>query len=379
MAKLKFSFPTFTVPARVTYGGGSLRALASELTGETTLLFTSARPSVRARLTAALAPREELLGPSSCLEKTKGEPTWESVQAAAAWLRDRPCDRIVAIGGGSVLDWARLAWAEAAGRLHERNGRFVVDESRAARPELWLVPTTCATGAEAASVAVFSRDGIKVPVVSPLFVADRVFLDGHFIAGQPDERIALWLCDALSHAIEAKASIVPAYPAKEAAVSALWLILEQWGAPDDDVRSDRLMEASFFAGLAAAHCSVGLIHAWAHSLAAWGVPHALGNALGLLPGLTANAAAPALSELARRVGCGSVAELRSRVEPIVHTALRGVAGAGVLAGLESPDLAPAIVTRVKSDPCLRTNPHQPTDAELDRFVTEALAGAAVAT
>jgi alcohol dehydrogenase class IV len=131
------------------------------------------------------------------------------IRAGAASLGERGPRRLVAIGRGSVMDWARLAWAESQGLLDEAGASAALRSVPRAGPELWLVPTTCATGAEATGVAVFSgKDGV-VPVLTPPFVADRVVLDGGYRVGVDAARDSLWLCDALSHAVEAFLSIVP--------------------------------------------------------------------------------------------------------------------------------------------------------------------------
>ncbi|MFM8223833.1 MAG: iron-containing alcohol dehydrogenase, partial [Planctomycetaceae bacterium] len=275
---------------------------------------------------------------------------------------------LVAVGGGSVLDWARLCWARAAERLQESGGRLQVLPG--ATPDLTLVPTTCATGAEAAGVAVLVREGVKVPVVSAAFVPRRVVLDARYLEGQSPGQLALWLCDALSHSIEGYASLIPAYPAREFAASALFGILSQWTEPAGVRCLDRVLEASYFAGLAASHCSVGVIHAFAHSLAHWGVSHALGNALGLLPGLTVNAHLAPLGELATRVGAGSVEGLRSRVAPIVTAALAASDLQPARQVLEDVGLRDQLRRAMAGDACLRTNGQPLDEAALERFLRE---------
>ncbi|MFM8289582.1 MAG: iron-containing alcohol dehydrogenase, partial [Planctomycetaceae bacterium] len=270
MSKLRFGFPSLTQPASVVYGAGSSRVLADDPQEGNFVYITSSQPGVTSRLLGQFKAG----GPASgerWLRKPAGEPTWDMVELGADWLRPRLGRPLVAVGGGSVLDWARLCWARAAERLQESGGRLQVLPG--ATPDLTLVPTTCATGAEAAGVAVLVREGVKVPVVSAAFVPRRVVLDARYLEGQSPGQLALWLCDALSHSIEGYASLIPAYPAREFAASALFGILSQWTEPAGVRCLDRVLEASYFAGLAASHCSVGVIHAFAHSLAHWGVSH----------------------------------------------------------------------------------------------------------
>ena len=243
----------------------------------------------------ACGERDRILSEHQVIEKPAGEPTFDMIERGSKFLKTQDFVRIVAIGGGAVMDWCRLALASSEGIFSFDNGSVELSVSTRKTPELWLVPTTCATGAEAATVAVFT-DRKKVPVVSQHFLADRVILDGQFLEALESPLLANFLCDALSHAIEAYVSIVPCYLAKQAASGALWLILENVGKENDASRNDRLMEAAYLGGLAASHCSVGVVHAFAHTMASHGFSHARGNAMGLLAGISMNSDVPAMRE-----------------------------------------------------------------------------------
>ena len=372
MSKLRFGFPSLTQPAHVVYGAGSSRVLADDPQEGEFVYLTSGQSAVTSRLLGYFKSGGPAHG-DRWLPKPAGEPDWDMVQAGAEWLRPRLGRPLVAVGGGSVLDWARLCWAEATGRLQEIGGRLQVTPGTP--PELTLIPTTCATGAEAAGVAVMVRAGAKVPVVSPAFVPRRVVLDARYLEGVSPGQLSLWLCDALSHSIEGYCSLIPAYPAREFGATALYGILSQWTTPAGVRCPDRVLEASYFAGLAASHCSVGVIHAFAHSLAHWGVSHALGNALGLRPGLAINANLPALAELALRSGCGTVDGLRQRVAPIVEAALSVSDLAVARNVLREPALRDQLRRAMGADACLRTNGQPLDDAALERFLADVEQGA----
>src|SRR6056297_2995553 len=114
MAKLAISYPVFRHAPAVTFGRGSLRSVARDDRGDTVYLV-SGSSAVREYVAAALDRESIRLHDDNCFVKPDGEPTVDSVRAAAAFLSGRPVHRLVAVGGGSVLDWARLAWAESAG------------------------------------------------------------------------------------------------------------------------------------------------------------------------------------------------------------------------------------------------------------------------
>jgi alcohol dehydrogenase class IV len=351
---IKFAFPVHRQPARVTFGTGSVRTLASGLIDEHTAVFVTSEPAVREAVDRSLAKRGVELAQARVLTKPAGEPTRASIEAGAAWLAAQGARRIVALGGGSVLDWCRLSWAAADGALDPASGRMA-DREPAARPPLWLVPTTCATGAEAAGVAVYTANGRKVPVVSPAFVPDDVILDGQFLSGVSDARLGCCFGDAASHAVEAFASIVPGTLAKEAAVSALTLLLRHAAGAPGSSRFERLMEAGYLGGLAAANCSVGVVHAFAHTVAVLGVPHGFANAVAIEAGIRTNADVPALDQLATRVGLATVEDLARAVGRLVAAADDAAAGA-LSRALEEAGTRADIAARMAEDPCMRTNP-----------------------
>jgi alcohol dehydrogenase class IV len=258
-----------------------------------------------------------------------------------------------------------LAWAASQGLLSLVDDKMTMQEAPDGRPALWLVPTTCGTGAEAANVAVCNVNGKKLPVVSPAFIADRVILDGQFLRLVSPASLACALCDALSHAIEAFVSIVPCTLAKEAALSALQLILEHYANAGDASSAQHLMEAGYLGGVAAANCSVGAIHAFAHTIAAYGLPHGYANALGLLAGIFANQDTPAMQVLLQRCGAGRIDVLVDWLRPIVRLALAHAVDVDAKQLLQDTLTREAISERMRLDVCMRSNP-QMLDEEARR-------------
>lgn len=367
MAKLRFRFPTFRQPPAVTHGRGSLRALAEEVPPTEAVFLVSGQEVVESALAEAYAKQGHDWTQARVWRKPAGEPTLDVVAAAAEWLCQTPVRRLVAVGGGSVLDGARLAWLWSAGELRFEEGHPRLAEPQSPRPELWLIPTTCATGAEGATVAVLSHTGRKWPVVTPRLLADRVVLDAQFLEGQPPAQLATSLGDALSHAIESYLSLVPGSLPRQSAVAALDLILTHFPAAESPSRLERLLEAGYLAGLAASHLSVGVVHAFAHSLAGFGAGHAEANAWGLLAGLELNREVPRLADLARRVGLADVDELQGRVAAIVDVALTPQARTRLADALARGRAE--LPARMAADACLRTNPRPLEAQDLDAFLT----------
>jgi alcohol dehydrogenase class IV len=367
VAKLTFQFPAFRHAPKVVFGRGSVRSLATPEPPTETLYFVSAAGPVQEYVKNAFLQQGGNLAGSNLIVKPPGEPTEASIRWGSQRLTGRPVTRVVAIGGGSVMDWARLVLAESLGKFDTAANRL--NPATVARPELWLVPTTCGTGAEAADVVVFSDEtGRKKSVFDAFFAADRVVLDARFLDDVAPSRLAGFVCDALSHGIESYLSVVPNNLAKHSAVSALRTIFGSFAAEIGPSDKERLMEASFLAGVAAANCSVGIVHSFAHSVGEDGVPHGLANAVALDSGIAFNSEVPAMSGLLDALGLANVGELRAGVHRVTEVARVHAAEYAGLRKLANDDFRDTIAERMSKDVTIRTNPRRATSDDLSAFV-----------
>lgn len=369
MGRLKLSFPTFRQPGTVVSGTGARKSLAGWPALSQTAFFLSGSPGVQELFREALGKQRDAVQDRQVCTKPSGEPTREMIRAGAEFLRRDRFRSIVGIGGGSVLDWCRLAWAEANGLLPERpHANVQINDPVPERPVFRLIPTTCATGAEGAAIAVFTdADGRKIPVVSPHFLADEVVLDGKFLESLEPGALANSLCDALSHAVESSLSLVPSPFAGDMAAAALQRIFDVYAQSDSSCRNDRLVEAAYLAGIAASNVSVGVVHAFAHTMAAYSVPHGHGNALGLLAGIRLNGDVPAMQALTRRCGLGDAHELGERIRPIVRAALTAEDRTWANR-LRDDAFRQPLAEAMAGDFCLRTNPKRLDQEDLMSFL-----------
>jgi len=370
MAKLTITYPVFRHAPAVTFGRGAVRSLAALDDGNTAFLLSGSE-LVRQSVDEALRRANGALSPTNCFAKPAGEPTTASVREAAKFLSNRTTKRVVAVGGGSVLDWARLAWAEASGLIDLDSNDFDHEKAPHEHTEFWLVPTTCGTGAEAADVVVYTNDnGVKCSVVSPAFLAHQVVLDGRFLDALSDSRLASFVSDALSHAVESYLSVVPNFLAKEMALSALNVILSNFSTDPDPSAKDRLMEASFSGGVAAANCSVGIVHAFAHTVGTDGVPHGVANACALEAGLAFNAQTPQMGDLLKRLGLRDGDELARKIRPITSCALQDLERYPTISRLQDPAYRADVAERMSNDVTIRSNPRRPTPDDRIGFVED---------
>ena len=232
------------------------------------------------------------------------------IDEGIALFRAERCQAIVAIGGGSVMDAAKVIGLAAANKKKpaELAGYF---RGLHGPVPLYAVPTTAGTGSEVTVAAVISdpKAKRKLVVADTRIVPDMAALDPELMAGLPPDVTAATGMDALTHAVEAFIGDW-ATPHTDrlalAAVKMVWDHLPQaFSHGGDLVARERMALASTYAGMAFTRANVGNVHAIAHQLGAtYHTPHGLANAM-LLPHVlrfSLPAARKRLALLARAVG-----------------------------------------------------------------------------
>lgn len=210
----------------------------------------------------------------------EGEPTRVMVEDTRTHLAAAHPDWIVAVGGGAVLDLAKLAWALYEHPEFELSGRMPVPTLRT-KAKLAAIPTTSGSGSEASQAAVLldEADHRKIPFLSTEWIPDLVILDPEMTASLPAIVTASTGFDALAHAVEAAVSPLSHPLVRALAGSAIQIIFR---ALPRAVKSPRDMEAredmligAHLAGITQSFASTGLAHALGHAATAhFGVPHA---------------------------------------------------------------------------------------------------------
>ncbi|WP_199611440.1 iron-containing alcohol dehydrogenase [Flocculibacter collagenilyticus] len=214
------------------------------------------------------------------------DPTFTIVDETVSLLSQHNCDNIIALGGGSAIDAAKVAalCATNPNRDAKKLGGFFKAKHRGL--PLFAIPTTAGTGSEVTIAAVVS-DPIthaKAPVVDTKVVPLAAALDPTIMIGLPSPITAATGMDALTHAIE---SFLGKFATAEtdsyalAAVTMIFNYLPRAYKNGEDIEAREAMAlASFYAGLAFTQASVGYVHAIAHNFGAkYGTPHGLANAI----------------------------------------------------------------------------------------------------
>ncbi|RUO33352.1 iron-containing alcohol dehydrogenase [Aliidiomarina soli] len=216
------------------------------------------------------------------------DPTIELITTAVEDVRDLNAEAIIAVGGGSVLDAAKMIGAllKTKKPIIKLVGLFKV---RKGMLPLYAVPTTAGTGSEATVAAVVSdpRKMRKLSILDLKLMPTAVALDPAMTMGLPPAITAATGLDALTHAIEAYLSRNALLRTDELALQAARLInswLPKAYAKGDNLEARQQMaKAAMYAGQAFTQAGVGYVHAIAHNLGArYHIPHGLANAM-LLP------------------------------------------------------------------------------------------------
>ena len=301
------------------------------------------------------------------------------LQDVAESLREHGPDWIIACGGGSVLDTAKLAWS-----LYEHPGLKILDLIRPfsvpglrSKARFIAIPTTSGTGSEASIVATTNirtttEDGTaerKVPIVSDEFLPDLVILDPSLTLQLPAELTAYTAQDAFTHAVESYCSTIHNSLSDGYATQAARMIVEHLpiaiSEPDDLRAREMLQYAAMLAGTAQNMTSVGASHALAHAIGVEGrLAHGVANAIFLPSVLRYNAqTSPRPLQFANLVGFHTVDELADWVSTTTESA--GVPTRWSQALNTDLTVDPErIVGLALGDVCLRTNPRRLAAPEL---------------
>ncbi|QYX75272.1 bifunctional acetaldehyde-CoA/alcohol dehydrogenase [Streptomyces akebiae] len=238
------------------------------------------------------------------IDNVEPEPSIDSVQRGARLMRDFRPDTIIALGGGSPMDAAKVMWLlyeqQAAGRdmdfadmrqkfsdIRKRAFRFPVPGARA---RLVCVPTTSGTGAEVTPFAVISdpATGKKYPLADYALTPSVAIIDPLLTTELPPALAADSGFDALTHAIEAYVSVYANDFTDGLALHAIRLVFDHLEAAvghraDSPRAREKMHNAGTIAGMAFGNAFLGIVHAMSHTLGAtFHIAHGRTNAV-LLP------------------------------------------------------------------------------------------------
>ncbi len=339
------------------------------------------------------------------------EPDWSVIQAGTRIAADMDPDVIVALGGGSVLDAAkviRLFHEHPDLSLDELVVPFLDPRKRVAqyptdghKVRLVAIPTTAGTGSEVSPAAVVTMNGVKASLVDYCMVPDMAIVDPMLTVSLPPGATADTGFDALTHALEAAVSIFASPYTDAFCVQSARMIFENLPlavADGSDLTARAAMSnAATMAGFAFSNAFLGVNHALAHAIGArFHIPHGRANAIMLphvlrynsripskfmpAPGYTTYVAPEKYAQMGRILfGGHGIDEQRQRLFDAVDRLAdqvgmpRSLKDAGVL---EDDFLAalPEVTMAAYSDVTMRTNPRMPMLAEIEHLLRAAYEG-----
>lgn len=200
-----------------------------------------------------------------------GEPTDIMVDAILEAAAKTDCRRIIAIGGGTVIDIAKVM-AVSAGDLLD--SLYAEPEKIQKKRELVILPTTCGTGSEVTNISIINRTrlGTKVGLVSPHMYADEAVLVPELLNGLPFAVFATSSIDALVHAVESSLSPKATPFTKLFGYKAIEMIIRGYqkiAAEGIDARLPLMKDfliASNYAGIAFGTAGCAAVHATSYPL-----------------------------------------------------------------------------------------------------------------
>lgn len=225
------------------------------------------------------------------------DPNLASATAGAKAMTAFEPDCIIAIGGGSAMDAAKIMWVmyehpeadflDMAMRFMDIRKRVYTFPKMGEKAYFIAIPTSSGTGSEVTPFAVITdeRTGQKYPLADYELLPNMSIIDADMMMAQPKGLTSASGVDALTHALEAYASIMATDYTDGLALKAMKNIFAylpdayEKGA-EDPIAREKMADASTMAGMAFANSFLGLCHSMAHKLGAYHhLPHGVANAL----------------------------------------------------------------------------------------------------
>lgn len=224
------------------------------------------------------------------------DPTIASARSGAEAMRAFAPDCVIAFGGGSAIDAAKIMWllyehpdadfADMSMRFSDIKKRIYRFPKLGEKAYFVAIPTTAGTGSEVTPFAVITdgEKGIKYPIADYELLPDMAVVDCDLMMSQPKSLTAASGIDAAVHALEAYLSMLATDYTNAMAIRALKVIFEYLPKAYEDgtdvTAREKMADAATIAGIAFANAFLGVCHSMAHKLGAfYHLPHGVANAL----------------------------------------------------------------------------------------------------
>ena len=312
-------------------------------------------------------------------------PKDHEITAGHEFYRDRGCDVLIALGGGSVIDAAKgiAILAANGGHILDYAG---VDKATMPIPPLVVVPSTSGTGADVSQFCIVTDTarGTKITILGRALVPDITVIDPRLLTTMPEWLNAATGLDALTHGIEAFVSLGHNQLTDHHALRAVVMVTENLEhtieRPNEMGARVLMAQAALEAGLAFTNAILGAAHAMSHQVGGLlDLPHGVINGV-LLPHVVRFNAEADPAPFATIATCLGIADQRA---PALESALaladrlqslatrvgvpRGLAELGV-----SAEDVPRLARNALQDACMSTNPRPADEAQMQALFRAAL-------
>ena len=236
------------------------------------------------------------------------DPTLACAKEGTAAMRAFEPDCIIAVGGGSAMDAGKIMWVmyehpevdfmDLAMRFMDIRKRVYTFPKMGEKAYFIAVPTSAGTGSEVTPFAVITdeKTGVKYPLADYELMPNMAIVDADMMMNAPKGLTAASGIDAVTHNLEAYASMMATDYTDGIALRSLKMIFEFLpraydNGPNDPVAREKMANAATMAGMAFANAFLGVCHSMSHKLGAFHhLPHGVANALMIDEVLRFNAA-----------------------------------------------------------------------------------------
>jgi len=288
----------FRVPPKVYFKQGATGFALRELAGRKKAFIVTDQVLFDMGYTEKVTSVLEEIGIKyQIFSDVKPDPTIENVNQALNLVNSFQPDVFIALGGGSPMDAAKIIWLmyeqpklkfeDIAMRFMDIRKRIATFPELGRKAEMVAIPTTSGTGSEVTPFAVITdeKTQIKYPIADYAITPNMAIVDPELVMNMPKGLTAASGIDAVTHALEAFASVVANDFSNSTALEALRMLFEYLPAAykegaNNPVAREKVHYASTMAGMAFANAFLGLCHSMAHKLGAeFNIPHGIANAL----------------------------------------------------------------------------------------------------
>ena len=287
----------FKLPPKIYFKYGCLPVALQELEGKKrAFIVTDSFLFSSGMIDKVTEPLQALGIETEVFHQVKPDPTLGTINMAMQLVNAYKPDIIIAVGGGSPMDAAKIMWLlyehpevkfeGLALRFMDIRKRIYAFPNMGTKAQLVCIPTTSGTGSEVTPFAIITDEntGMKWAIADYALTPSMAIVDSELAMGQPKGLTASCGLDVLTHALEALVSSMSTDYTNALSLEAARIIfkyLPQAYADGTNKKArEKVHDASTMAGMAFSNAFLGLCHSMAHKLgAAFHVPHGMANAL----------------------------------------------------------------------------------------------------